>query len=63
MNPFLLENESILYYKTRQLCHYKMSCFYYKTRQVLQNEPFITKRGTTILVIADTTRYNQFIDY
>ena len=25
-----------------------MSRFYYKTRQVLQNEPFITKRGTTL---------------
>ena len=24
-----------------------MSCFHYKTRQILQNEPFITKRGTT----------------
>ena len=24
-----------------------MSRFYYKTRQLLQNEPFITKRGTT----------------
>jgi len=28
--------------------YYKMSRFYYKTRQVLQNEPIITKHGTTI---------------
>ena len=44
---FLLQNESMIYCKTWQLFYYKMSRFYYKTLQVLQIEPFITKRGTT----------------
>ena len=45
---FLLQNEPMIYYKTRQLFYYKTSCFYYKTRQLLQNQPFITKLGTTM---------------
>ena len=44
---FLLQNESMICYKTWQLFYYKMSRFYYKTLQVLQIESFITKRGTT----------------
>ena len=43
---------------TKRGRYYKMRRFYYKTRQVLQNEPIITKRGTTrVIQIQIVKRY------
>ena len=33
----LLQNATVVYYKLRQVFHYKMRQFYYKMRQFLQN--------------------------
>ena len=41
---------------TKRGRYYKMSRFYYKTRQVLQNAPFITKRGSTHVIFKTTSK-------